>query len=61
MIDTDARSSSFDSLPPGSRDPDPADLDSLTASLDHLALCCSEASGHLPIEAVRRKKRPIAA
>ncbi len=52
MVDADVGFSSFDSLPPGSRDPDPGDLDRLLASLDHIALCCcepgaDEASGHL--------------
>jgi hypothetical protein len=30
------------SLPPRRRNPDPTDLDRLTASIDHLALCCCE-------------------
>jgi hypothetical protein len=64
MIDADVVASSLDGLPPGSRDPDPSDLDRLLASLDHLALCCcepgpDEARKHLPTEAMTMDEKRL--
>jgi len=45
MIDIDiivASRSAFNHLPSDFGDPDPADLDRLAASLDHLTVCCRE-------------------
>jgi hypothetical protein len=64
MIGADAVAPSLDGLPPGSRDPDPGDLDRLLASLDHLALCCcepgaDEAREHLPTEAMTMDEKRL--
>lgn len=68
MSDTDVivemvtRHSILDRLPADLDNPDPTDLDRLTASLDYLALTCckpdaDESEKHLPLEALAADER----
>ena len=66
MIDVDVIAATIepsipvDHLPPRSRNPDPDDLDRLSVSRHHLALCCcepgaNESDEHLSAEAVYKQ------